>query len=73
MEVIISTWRMGASILELINSTWDYTTFHRVFSMLKKYFQKLAGLWLVGKLVNHVGSKGSKVAEGFSAFQRRSC
>ena len=36
-------------------------------------FQKLAGLWLVGKMYNHVGIYGSKVAEGFSAFQRRSC
>ena len=44
------------------------------FSMLKKkIFQKLAGLWLVGKVVNHVGLYGSKVAEGCSAFQRRSC
>ena len=36
-------------------------------------FQKLAGLWLVGEMDNHVGIYGSKVAEGFSAFQRRSC
>ena len=70
MEVIISTWRMGASILRLIliSSTWDYTTFHSFFSMLKKEFQNLAGLWLVGELVDHVGIYGSKVAEGFSAF-----
>ena len=34
-------------------------------------FQKLAGLWLVGEMDNHVGIYGSKVAEGFSAFQRR--
>ena len=74
MEVINSTWRMGASILKLIliSSTWDYTTFHSFFSMLKKDFQKLAGLWLVGEVVNHVGIYGSKVVEGFSAFQRRS-
>ena len=39
----------------------------------KKVFQKLAGLWLVAKWVNHVGLYGSKVAEGCSAFQRRSC
>ena len=37
------------------------------------YFQKLTGLWLVGVVVNHVGIYGSKVAEGLSAFQRRSC
>ena len=45
------------------------------FPMLKKnfFFQKLAGLWLVGEVVNHVGLYGSKVAEGCSAFQRRSC
>ena len=36
-------------------------------------FQKLAGLWLVDEVVNHVGLYGSKVAEGCSAFQRRSC
>ena len=35
------------------------------------YFQKFAGLWLVGKVDNHVAIYGSKVAEGFSAFQRR--
>ena len=39
----------------------------------KKKNQKLAGLWLVGEVVNHVGLYGSKVAEGCSAFQRRSC
>ena len=39
----------------------------------KNVFQKLAGLWLVGEVVNHVGLYGSKVAEGCSAFQRRSC
>ena len=36
-------------------------------------FQKLTGLWLAGAVVNHVGIYGSKVAEGLSAFQRRSC
>ena len=35
------------------------------------FFQKFAGLWLVGKVDNHVAIYGSKVAEGFSAFQRR--
>ena len=39
----------------------------------KKSIQKLAGLWLVGEVVNHVWLYGSKVAEGCSAFQRRSC
>ena len=39
----------------------------------KKKIQKLAGLWLVGEVVNHVGLYGSKVAEGCSVFQRRSC
>ena len=45
------------------------------FSMLQKknVFQKLAGLWLFGQVVNHVGLNGSKVAEGCSVFQRRSC
>ena len=36
-------------------------------------FQKLAGLWLVGEMDNHVGIYGSKVAKGFSALQHRSC
>ena len=35
--------------------------------------QKLAGLWLAGEVVNHVGIYGSKAAEGLSAFQRRPC
>ena len=43
------------------------------FNVKKNVFQKLAGLWLVGEVVNHVGLYGSKVAEGYSAFQRRSC
>ena len=49
--------------------------FWRVFFQCKKKkkIQKLAGLWLVGEVVNHVGLYGSKVAEGCSAFQRRSC
>ena len=33
----------------------------------------MAGLWLAGEVVNHVGIYGSKAAEGLSAFQRRSC
>ena len=33
----------------------------------------MADLWLVGKMVNRIGIYGSKVAEGLSAFQRRSC
>ena len=45
------------------------------FSMLekKKDFQKLAGLWLAGEVVNHIGIYRSKAAEGLSAFQRQSC
>ena len=35
--------------------------------------QKLAGLWLAGEVVDHIGIYGSKAAEGLSAFQRRSC
>ena len=41
--------------------------------MFKKIFSRLAGLWLAGEVVNHVGIYGSKAAEGLSAFQRRSC
>ena len=67
--------RMGASNFELvfISSTWDCTTFHNFLPMFKKKIQKLAGLWLAGEVVNHVGIYGSKAAEGLSAFQRRSC
>ena len=36
------------------------------------YFRKLAGLWLACEILNHVEIYGLKVAEGFSAFQRRS-
>ena len=39
----------------------------------KKKIQKLAGLWLSGEMVDHIGIYGSKVAEGLSAFQRQSC
>ena len=43
------------------------------FSMFKNFFfSNLAGLWLAG-VVDHVGLYGSKVAKGYSAFQRRSC
>ena len=56
---------MGASNLKLIfiSSTWEK----------KRDFQKLAGLWLAGEIVFRIGIYGSKVAEGLSAFQRRSC
>ena len=39
----------------------------------KNFFQTLAGLWLAGKMINRIGIYGSKVAEGLSDFQRRSC
>ena len=45
-------------------------SFHEMFEK-NFFFQKFAGLWLVGKVDNHVAIYGSKVAEGFSAFQRR--
>ena len=63
---------MGASNLKLIliSSTWDCTTFHSF--NVKKVFQKLAGLWLAGEMVNRMWIYGSK-AEGLSSFQRRSC
>ena len=50
-------------------------SFHEMFEKknVSQDFQKLAGLWLVGEMDNHVGTYGSKVADGFSAFQRRSC
>ena len=52
----------------------DCTAFHSFFSwtVWKKNvflnYQKLAGLWLVGEVDNHVAIYGSKVAEGFSFF-----
>ena len=67
---------MGASNLRLIliNSTWDCITFHSFnVKVEKNKIQKLADLWLVGEMVNRIGIYGSKVAEGLSAFQRRSC
>ena len=49
-------------------------SFHEMFEKkVFQDFQKLAGLWLVGEMDNHDGIYGSKVAEGFSVFQRRSC
>ena len=64
---------MGDSNLKLIliSSTLDFATFHSFNE--KKGFQKLEGLWLAGEMVDHIGIYGSKVAEGLSAFQRRSC
>ena len=67
---------MGASNLKLVptSSTWKCNTFHNFLSMLeKKDFQKLAGLWLAGEVVNHIGIYGSKAAECLSVFQRQSC
>ena len=43
------------------------------FQCSKKCFSKVGSLWLAGEVVNHVGLYWSKVAEGYSAFQRRSC
>ena len=43
------------------------------FKVKKKCFSKVGSLWLVGEVVNHVGLYWSKVAKGYSAFQRRSC
>ena len=43
-------------------------SYHEMFEKkIKKKlnFQKLAGLWLVGQVDNHVAIYGSKVAEGF--------
>ena len=46
--------------------------------VLFQWIKKLAGLWLVGEVVtsihhDHVGTCGSKTAEGCLAFQRWSC
>ena len=53
----------------------EITSLLRVFFNVKKknVCQKLASLWLIGEVVNHVGLYRSKVTEGCSAFQRRSC
>ena len=62
-----------------INSSWDwlhhFSQFVFMTSLKKKVFKnsrKLAGLWLVGEVDDHVVIYGSKMTEGFSAFQRRS-
>ena len=49
------------------------SSFHDMFEIFYLNFQKLAGLWLVGEVDKHVAIFGSKVAEGFSVYQRRSC
>ena len=70
------TWGMGASILKLIliSSTCDYTTFTVSFQCWKKKDLKKNGRSVIGWWnVNHFGIYGSKDAEGFSAFQHRSC
>ena len=56
---------MGASNLRLIliSSAWDCITFHS-FNVKVEKNQKLADLWLIGKMVNRIGIYGSKVAEG---------
>ena len=45
--------------------------------MFEKNVFKIVKSWQVcdwfGEVDNHVAIDGSKVAEGFSAFQRRSC
>ena len=62
---------MGASKFE-VDTHQFCITFHS-FNVNKKGFQKLAGLWLAGEMVNRIGIYGFKVAEGLSTFQRRSC
>ena len=72
MQVIICTCIiMGASKFE-VDTHQFCITFHS-FNVNKKGFQKLAGLWLAGEMVNRIGIYGFKVAEGLSTFQRRSC
>ena len=47
-------------------------SFQNVRKMVFKIFKSWQlGLWFVGEVVNHVGIYGSRVAEGWSAFQRR--
>ena len=67
--------------LLIISSSWDWLHHFSQFLLMKCLkknnafwnFQRLASLWLVSKIDNHVGIYGYKVAEGFSAFQRRPC
>ena len=55
----------------------DCTTSHFSWNVWKKKVFKIVKSWqvwwLVGEVDNHVAIDGSKVAEGFSLFQRRSC
>ena len=74
-HLYLNNEQMRASTLRLIliSSTWDCITFHSFNVKVEKKVLKLADLWLVGEMVNRIGIYGSKVAEGLSAFQRRSC
>ena len=58
-------------------STLWWLKYHRAVMLSWAFghfdFQKLAGLWLAGKVVYHVEIYRSKVVEGFSAFQIWSC
>ena len=56
--------KAGVAMRWSLVSSWAITHFD---------FHKLAVLWLARLINNHVRIYGSNVAEGFSAFQRRSC
>ena len=64
MLMIICTWksqRMGTSNLKLMLISWTWGCTTSLFTISfeckkkKKKNQKLAGLWLTGEVVNHVG------------------
>ena len=62
---------IALSIIDILVQP-EITPLSGFFSKFFFFLQKLAGLWLVGEVVDHVRLYGSKAAEGCSAFQRRS-
>ena len=63
-------YQFNLGLIAPLNSFFSWNVWKKKFF---QNFKKLAGLWLVDEVDNHVAIYGSKVAERFSAFQRRSC
>ena len=70
-DALVNRYRFSISVQPQL----DCTTFqfHFMKCLKKKCFLKLKSWQVCDWLDNYVGNYGSKVAEGFSAFQRRSC
>ena len=63
----------GSSKFEVDPHQFNLRLHHFPQFQRKKYFQKLAGLWLAGEIVSRIGIYGAKMTEGLSASQRRTC